>query len=887
MNKSIIPQIFSGSKSNQIQSQDYVTLSKFESNDKETLLKEVKKNQDKNEESEKVQFSVQYSVFENEIEKQSAENLGQSNKLAYPNPIKQIRIPFDKIQFILQPILNEGILQCQIRKIRSSKQNSKYEMSIFEYPMLTAEQIDIKQKKKIIFKSTGINYFAGKIKWDKYGQNFIFLDNKINPKKCSTISMHRLCIGGANYQKNGLKKPHKIKVYLPEITQSNQMFEYRQQKFQFFEKQRSRILFRSKDVCFTILQQSFDSVVQEFIIYFFFWGKLKKDYTISISNGRSHLCRPFRQLCHVSYLELLIDLIIDIYIINQYSLICSLILNSQKMLKNLPTKILNLVKDNNRKVDRMSQSFQRKQKKSLNKKQQSIQELQKEIEIQKKYAEIEIKQNDEMVESLVQFNSDPEQEDTIKYTNPLVDTQNKQEEQKPQQYTKPLPTLEFQELSVLQNNKQYKKKLGQNESTYGQDFELEIEKFAIIGNNHNQYYEPGQQLSQDDSLPQLSKQNHKIQFVQSENQETRPKENIAQDDEVIIQKQTNQEEENIIQNNNNYQELQEIIVQDEDENVDDDGLLSQQQKEQEIRKELKQQHDKVQMDLTNDTSEIIEQQQSKQEIQQVHQEQPKQTCPYPKPLPSIEFPHGKKHFLLNPAPKGGMIQCTIKRDRSGMSRFYPKYHLHLSNGFLYLMSAKKRACNNTSNYIISMSREDLEKGNNFIGKVRSNFMGTEFVLYDAGLNPDKTKDQSKLRQQLGIVQYESNILGSKGPRKMVVLMPNLDAEDQLYVFKPTNSKDGILKEFQNNNRDHIATYVNRPPQWNSKHKAFVLNFYQRVDKPSVKNFQLIVDNKEDNILLQFGRVGDDLFNLDFQYPITPLQAFQIALTSFDYKIACE
>lgn len=75
-----------------------------------------------------------------------------------------------------------------------------------------------------------------------------------------------------------------------------------------------------------------------------------------------------------------------------------------------------------------------------------------------------------------------------------------------------------------------------------------------------------------------------------------------------------------------------------------------------------------------------------------------------------------------------------------MCRFYPKYHMHISNGFLYLMSAKKRACNNTSNYIISLSREDLEKGNNFIGKVRSNFMGTEFVLYDHGENPEKTKD---------------------------------------------------------------------------------------------------------------------------------------------------
>ena len=56
--------------------------------------------------------------------------------------------------------------------------------------------------------------------------------------------------------------------------------------------------------------------------------------------------------------------------------------------------------------------------------------------------------------------------------------------------------------------------------------------------------------------------------------------------------------------------------------------------------------------------------------------------------------------------------------------------MHISNGFLYLMSAKKRAINNTSNYIVSLAREDMQKKENYIGKVRSNFMGTEFILYD-------------------------------------------------------------------------------------------------------------------------------------------------------------
>lgn len=43
----------------------------------------------------------------------------------------------------------------------------------------------------------------------------------------------------------------------------------------------------------------------------------------------------------------------------------------------------------------------------------------------------------------------------------------------------------------------------------------------------------------------------------------------------------------------------------------------------------------------------------------------------------------------------------------------------------------------------------------------------------------------------------------------------------------------------------------------------------------------------ETVIVQFGRVGKDLFTLDFRFPLSPLQAFGIALSSFDYKLACE
>lgn len=41
------------------------------------------------------------------------------------------------------------------------------------------------------------------------------------------------------------------------------------------------------------------------------------------------------------------------------------------------------------------------------------------------------------------------------------------------------------------------------------------------------------------------------------------------------------------------------------------------------------------------------------------------------------------------------------------------------------------------------------------------------------------------------------------------------------------------------------------------------------------------------VILQFGRISDKEFTCDITHPLSPLQAFAIALSSFDSKLACE
>lgn len=43
----------------------------------------------------------------------------------------------------------------------------------------------------------------------------------------------------------------------------------------------------------------------------------------------------------------------------------------------------------------------------------------------------------------------------------------------------------------------------------------------------------------------------------------------------------------------------------------------------------------------------------------------------------------------------------------------------------------------------------------------------------------------------------------------------------------------------------------------------------------------------DYIIMQFGRVAEDVFTMDFRYPMCAVQAFAVALSSFDGKLACE
>ncbi|XP_062133567.1 protein king tubby isoform X1 [Drosophila sulfurigaster albostrigata] len=246
-------------------------------------------------------------------------------------------------------------------------------------------------------------------------------------------------------------------------------------------------------------------------------------------------------------------------------------------------------------------------------------------------------------------------------------------------------------------------------------------------------------------------------------------------------------------------------------------------------------------------------------------------------------------FVMQPAPQGVLYKCRITRDRKGMDRgLFPIYYLHLERDYgkkIFLLGGRKRKKSKTSNYIVSCDPTDLSRNaDGFCGKLRSNVFGTSFTVFDNG-NKESTESP---RLDLAVIIYDTNILGFKGPRNMTVILPGMTEDDQRVKISSADPKQqGILDLWKMKNMDNIVELHNKTPVWNDETQSYVLNFHGRVTQASVKNFQLVHDSDPEYIVMQFGRTSEDVFTMDYRYPLCAMQAFAIALSSFDGKIACE
>lgn len=138
----------------------------------------------------------------------------------------------------------------------------------------------------------------------------------------------------------------------------------------------------------------------------------------------------------------------------------------------------------------------------------------------------------------------------------------------------------------------------------------------------------------------------------------------------------------------------------------------------------------------------------------------------------------------------------------------------------FLLAARKRVKSASSHYVISSSPDDLSRhSSSYLGKLRSNFVGTEFSIHcksstiasaaakgSLAISSSASQQHGRNRrdsqgsgsggepvmQEVGAVVFGYNVLGTRGPRKMTAAVPGVLDSGGSHRWRSTGSDDTLL-----------------------------------------------------------------------------------------------
>lgn len=68
-------------------------------------------------------------------------------------------------------------------------------------------------------------------------------------------------------------------------------------------------------------------------------------------------------------------------------------------------------------------------------------------------------------------------------------------------------------------------------------------------------------------------------------------------------------------------------------------------------------------------------------------------------------------------------------------------------------------------------------------------------------------------------------------------------------------------------------------------EAYALDFKGNAKIPAITNF-IVTDENEKNDIMLFWKDSEEVYEMEIYWPMSPLQAFALGLSSLGYKIGC-
>lgn len=215
----------------------------------------------------------------------------------------------------------------------------------------------------------------------------------------------------------------------------------------------------------------------------------------------------------------------------------------------------------------------------------------------------------------------------------------------------------------------------------------------------------------------------------------------------------------------------------------------------------------------------------------------------------------KRAMVYNAPPVShSYVRCYVTQTKRALRpTIYTMYHEDTTTP---LLTAKLTKVTPTKKiYSIYLSHNEKES----IGKLVSSSLGLHFKYIDKGSRDTKVN-----------INYSSNLI-RRSYNKLSLEISDVSHSDNFVI----------------SNQQEPRKLKNRDPVWDPQYHSWTLNFGGRVKRKSARNFQIMEQNeqKQHNFLI-FGRIDAESFVLDYRNPFTALQAYCLALSALDRKIAC-
>lgn len=109
-------------------------------------------------------------------------------------------------------------------------------------------------------------------------------------------------------------------------------------------------------------------------------------------------------------------------------------------------------------------------------------------------------------------------------------------------------------------------------------------------------------------------------------------------------------------------------------------------------------------------------------------------------------------------------------------------------------------------------------GQNYVGILKPNFLGTSFEVYNNGFEEVIAKELPErflpVRQKVALIEYDSNF----------------------FAEKPRSFRVSFFDFIRNDEDTTTHKFENLQPRYNQQRGCYTLNFYGRVHKASARNF---------------------------------------------------